>query len=94
MIAWTRFLKFLKIIRRTNDSRRSLQEKFNSPNKEVRETTRKELEKKHEEECPKYKLLSNITDLSCRACDRSLHASVVSIMSIILSAIAIILHFV
>ncbi len=60
----------------------------------VRKTTREELEKKHEEECPKYKLLSSITDLSCRACDRSLHASVVSIIAIILSAIAIILHFV
>lgn len=56
--------------------------------------TKEELEKRHEEECPKYKLLSNITDLSCRACDRSLRASAVSIMAIILSAIAIILHFV
>ena len=56
--------------------------------------TREELDKKHEEECPNWKLLQGMNRCLERVVDDSLHALVVSIIAIILSAIAIILHFV
>ena len=56
--------------------------------------TREKLEKKHEEECPNWKLLEGLTNATCTSVDDSLHALVISIISIILSVISIILHFV
>ena len=56
--------------------------------------TKEELDKKHEEECPNWKLLQGMNRCLERVVDDSLHALVVSIIAIILSAIAIILHFV
>lgn len=56
--------------------------------------TMEELEKKHEEECPNWKLLQGLTNATCTSVNDSLHALVISIISIILSAISIILRFV
>lgn len=62
--------------------------------KEVSDTTKEELDKQHEKECPNWKLLQGINRCLDRAVDDSLHALVVSIIAIILSAITTILHFV
>lgn len=56
--------------------------------------TKEELDKKHEEECPNWKLLCGMNRCLDKAVDDSLHGLVLSIIAIILSAIAIILHFV
>ena len=58
------------------------------------EVTKEELDKKHEEECLNWELLCGMNRCLDRAVDDSLHGLVLSNIAIVLSAIAIILHFV
>lgn len=56
--------------------------------------TKEELERKHEDECPNWKLLCGMNRCLGRAVDDSLHGLVLSIIAIILAGISIGLHFV